>query len=108
MLIFHHSNRIYAMSWATHNLHQTIIKLSRLCPITKSNKHKLVLELIKFNENDGCTLAILYILMRPLILPLSNLSHHSRQKFFLLLQYISSVEQVGKGTQMNYITRVYI
>lgn len=114
MLILHHSNRIYAMSWATHNLYQMTIKLSitfkpsRLCPITKSNKHKLVLELIKFNENDGCTLAILYILMRPLILALSNLSHHSRQRFFLLLQYISLVEQVGKGTQMNYIIRVYI
>jgi hypothetical protein len=36
--------------------------------ITKSNKHKLLLDHDKPNEKGGCTLAISYALMRALIL----------------------------------------
>lgn len=40
----------------THNLHETIYVML----ITKSSKHKLSLDLIKANKNNGCTVEYMH------------------------------------------------
>jgi hypothetical protein len=60
--------------------------------ITKSNKHKLSLDLVKANKNGGCTLASLNALMKSVISWLSNLNHLTRRSMFLSLQMVLIVE----------------
>jgi hypothetical protein len=67
--------------------------------ITKSNKHKLLLDLNKLNEKGGSIVATPYALTRSLILWLSDLKHLTRERLPLIsLQSVSLTKQNGQET----------
>lgn len=69
--------------------------------ITKSNKHKLSLDIFKDNKNCGYTLVILNMLMTLLIMQLSTLKFLTKYMLFLSLQRASLADQIGKRPQMD-------
>ena len=69
--------------------------------ITKSNKHKLLLDHDKPNEKGGHTLAILLALMRTLIFGFSNLNHLTRLLLSLALSRCFSAKQIGKRPPLD-------
>jgi len=68
--------------------------------ITKTNKHKLSLDLNKPNEEGWCTLATPYALMESLILQLANPNHSIKRELPLALQWVYGTILNGKRVPM--------